>query len=166
MDPFQYTNDNIISSEYFKSNVLKSLIFKIPSNKKSNVCLVITNYYENGNIKEIFTYSDIPFYLINLIVQNKLFKNKHTVREIQCLYVKYYENGAVQKTCTYINGKKDGTYTDYYENGQLKRERTYLNGNRYGESKEYYNDGTIWMIMRCYKGNYIMILNRDKELKT
>jgi antitoxin component YwqK of YwqJK toxin-antitoxin module len=63
--------------------------------------------------------------------------------------VTFTDNG-VTKTAdgTYLNGKKQGTWSEYHPNGLLKNLTTYINGEKEGISVELNNNGQL--TKRCY----------------
>ena len=58
--------------------------------------------------------------------------------------VTFTDNG-VTKTAdgTYLNGKKQGTWSEYHPNGLLKNLTTYINGEKEGISVELNNNGQL-----------------------
>lgn len=59
-------------------------------------------------------------------------------------HTEYYENGAISKEYTQINGVNSGLYTTYYPNGKVAVQTTYLDGNYHGKLVQYTEyDGKI-----------------------
>ena len=44
------------------------------------------------------------------------------------LWVKIYDNGAIQEEKNYVNGVREGEYKSYYMNGQVETRKFYKNG--------------------------------------
>ena len=109
---------------------------------------VITRY-DNGAIKEI-KYKD---------VENKLqghykrfYKNGEMC--VSCSYVdgkrvgrclEFEENGNKWKVCTYNQeGKVEGTYTEWWPNGSFRMKAECKNGEFVGEYTSWWDNGKVW----------------------
>ena len=81
----------------------------------------VTEYYENGQLKEKAPYID---------------GKMNGVAEL------YYENGQLKQKVTFIDGKEDSPFEFYYKNGQLEQKGTFIDGEQDGVFEEYNEDGT------------------------
>lgn len=54
-----------------------------------------------------------------------------------------FQNGNTSSKCSFVNGKRNGTYTRYYSNGKKEFEATYKFGYYDGLYTEYYENGNI-----------------------
>lgn len=70
-------------------------------------------------------------------------------------FKKYYPNGVILCSGTYLDGLRTGTYLEYYPNGKLWVEASYRKGDRHGEYTVYTPDGKI-KIHRFYKKGQIV----------
>ena len=61
-----------------------------------------------------------------------------------------YENGQVEVSETFKDGKFNGQQISYYRNGQVKEKANYEMGKPVGEYVKYYSNGTI-----AYQGSYV-----------
>lgn len=61
-----------------------------------------------------------------------------------------YENGQIEVSEIYKDGKFNGEQASYYSNGQIKEKATYDMGVPVGEYVKYYSNGTV-----AYKGSYV-----------
>jgi len=68
--------------------------------------------------------------------------------------VKFHENGQLEYTGIYKDGKEEGLHETYHENGQLQYKENYKNGKYDGLMERYYENGQL-----KFKGNY-----KDGEL--
>ena len=59
------------------------------------------------------------------------------------LYVLYYPNGIINKTCIYKDGKIDGDMLTFYEDGRLKQKVGYSNDKPDGLSLTFYQSGLL-----------------------
>ena len=50
--------------------------------------------------------------------------------KVNGLYREWYENGQLERECTYKDDKKAGLYRRWYKNGQLQEECTYKDGEK------------------------------------
>lgn len=62
---------------------------------------------------------------------------------------RWWQNGKMQFTCTYINGEYDGELQEWNESGQLIQQMHYKNGHEEGSQKMYYDNGKT-------RSNYIV----------
>ncbi|MEZ7971935.1 MAG: hypothetical protein QMC00_01150 [Pseudomonadales bacterium] len=69
--------------------------------------------------------------------------------------VDYHENGQLQVSSNYKDGKRDGLEEMYYENGQLSAKTNFKDGVRGGLAPRYAENGEL-LIARCY-GNGISV---------
>jgi antitoxin component YwqK of YwqJK toxin-antitoxin module len=65
----------------------------------------------------------------------------------------YYENGNKYQSCTYVNGKRNGTELHFNADGSLSSKRHLLNGVEDGIQYTYYNNGQIRTLETFYKGH-------------
>jgi antitoxin component YwqK of YwqJK toxin-antitoxin module len=59
------------------------------------------------------------------------------------IYECWYENGQLENSCTYVDGKPSGLYQTWYENGQLKSSYTYVDGKLNGLSQIWHENGQL-----------------------
>jgi antitoxin component YwqK of YwqJK toxin-antitoxin module len=59
-------------------------------------------------------------------------------------FIKYGENGQLEKKGNYKNGKEEGEWVEYYDNGQLFEKGNFKNGEMEGEWIWYSKDGTVY----------------------
>lgn len=128
-------------------------------------------YYENGNKKSEYYYTDGNFrgppkeYYPNsgrLNIECEIYHEESTDNVgkkrpyIDGYFHKYYENGNICSIRYYKNGLLHGFCHEYYENGNIQstryfqnnvQERSYIsyheNGAIHGSSKLYYDDGQL-----------------------
>lgn len=65
----------------------------------------------------------------------------------------YFANGEKMIICNYANGKLDGKYTEYYNNGKLKEVVNYVGGNAEGLAVAYAENGNIISEFNYKNGN-------------
>jgi antitoxin component YwqK of YwqJK toxin-antitoxin module len=123
---YNYINNKITEKKKYKNNKLIEYI------KYTNDYNFFENYYDNGELSEIYKYG---------------YNNK-----IEGEYIKYFSNKKINIKNNYINGLKDGLYTEYWENEKIKIECIYKMNKLNGFYKEYYLDGTL-RILANYKSN-------------
>lgn len=58
-------------------------------------------------------------------------------------YVYNYDNGKIEKSSYYLEGKKEGNQKEFYENGIMKSEKYFINGKKEGEETTYFLNGNI-----------------------
>lgn len=115
---YDTVKDGFIEKIYFMNGSpfsisdLKEIEPKLRSGK-------FTEYYENGNIKEVCTY-------VNEKKDGK--------------YIKYYRNGIPETEIDYSEGVYDGYIKSYYENGNRRRIDLYSSG-KFVEGKCYGHAG-------------------------
>ena len=68
-------------------------------------------------------------------IKNGLNEGQHLV---------FFENGQLNQTQNWKDGKLDGEVLLYYENGKLKLKANYKNGNEEGEWLHYRSNGKLW----------------------
>ena len=74
-----------------------------------------TKLKELYEVQEVYTFGDDPS-------QAQVVQQKHGA------YFSYYENGKLQSTGGYANGKKNGEWKYYDDKGKLTKLETYANG--------------------------------------
>lgn len=66
----------------------------------------------------------------------------------------YYSNGNLKKYKEFsVDSVANGKYMFFYENGQLEDSANYINGRLHGESKEYYRNGSLKELQVYYNGD-------------
>lgn len=66
---------------------------------------------------------------------------------------KYYQNGQLAETVTFVDNLENGPFKEWHENGNLKATGNYLNGDQeHGELRLYDESGTLEKIMSCNGG--------------
>lgn len=70
-------------------------------------------------------------------------------------FKKYYPNGVILCSGTYLDGLRTGTYKEYYSNGKLWIRANYNKGDRHGEYIVYTSKGKV-KIRRFYKKGQII----------
>ena len=98
---------------------------------------VLEEFYDNGQIKIKFNYSDGK--------KNGLQK-------------KWYENGQLQSLYNYDNAKLSGIQKKWHENGSLKAEWNYKDDKLHGIIKEWYRNGNIKFSKKYEDGILIEVL--------
>ena len=113
----------------------------------------LTYWDENGNVKNVFNFNkgvrfSIKTYYKNGNVKSEEPNNKKG--EIHGICKNFYENGKIENTSTWVNGKALGIQKYWFTNGNLKQE-VFLNGfneNGYpifnGSLKKYRKDGSLY----------------------
>ena len=138
--------------------------FKRPL-KNVSPSATITEYYENGNLKESYLLNSIGQVISKQqgfengkikfkITQNedlRYFENGtlksssyyNTLGELNGEQKSFFENGKPKTIDNYQNGKRNGSYISYYENGQVAERSTYVNDERTEGSQEFYTTGNL-----------------------
>ena len=76
-----------------------------------------------------------------------LSKEVHGVKKVDDVFLMdgenklWYENGCLNESCSYVNGKKHGQYKSWYENGNIKQSFEYVNEVIHGEYKSWHSNG-------------------------
>ena len=84
---------------------------------------IITEYYENGNVREKYTRID---------------------GKLQGQYLRYHPNGDLDLSLFYKDNKPDGLYTWYYDSGnRVRSTQVFTDGERNSPLTVYYRDGMI-----------------------
>jgi TonB family protein len=86
---------------------------------------LVKDYYASGQLKMSGTYRSL---------------NPDKLNGTFCYY---YQNGGLNKKCTYSNNILSGPFLLWYENGQLKQECTYNQNNLTGTFKSWSPDGLL-----------------------
>ena len=149
--------------------------FKRPL-KNASPSATITEYYENGTLKESYLLNSIGQVISNEQgFENGKIKFKITQNED----LRYYENGNLKSSMSYNssgnlngekksffengkpeiienyqNGKRNGSYISYYENGQVAEKSTYFNNKRAEGSQEFYTTGKLKFVETEAKKEY------------
>lgn len=151
--------------------------FKRPL-KNASPSATITEYYENGNLKESYSLNSIG----QVISKQQGYENgKIKFNITQKENIHYYENGALKSSSyynakgelngeqksffengkpkileNYENGKRNGGYISYYENGQVAERSDYVNGDRTIGAQEFYTTSKIKYVETDEKKNIIL----------
>ena len=116
-------HNGVVKTYHSNGNIAQEQIWK--NDKLTH----IVSYYDNGNMAAETDTSDVDLNS-NEVIKDGVLKS-------------YYENGNLQETSYYKDGKLEGIQIAYYENGSLKSESTYKNGKLNGMVKSYYENGKI-----------------------
>lgn len=149
--------------------------FKRPL-KNASPSATITEYYENGNLKESYLLNSIGQVISKQqgfengkikfkITQNedlRYFENGtlksssyyNTLGELNGEQKSFFENGKPKTIDNYQNGKRNGSYISYYENGQVAERSTYVNDERTEGSQEFYTTGNLKYVKTDEKREY------------
>lgn len=85
-------------------------------------------YYENGNIKSIVTYKNGRIVGIEALAQDGKILHKSDLSKGTGVWKYFWENGKVLEEGKYKNWKKDGVWVKYRENGEVDVTTIYNNG--------------------------------------
>jgi antitoxin component YwqK of YwqJK toxin-antitoxin module len=164
-----------VKSNEVISNLEDLSTYKRPLNNTTQSA-TISEYYENGNLKENYILNSIG----QVISKQQGYENgKIKLKITQSEDLRYYDNGKLkssnyyntlgklngeQKTFfenskpqvieNYENGKKNGVYIKYFENGQIAEKSTYVDGKRAEGSQEFFTTGKLKFIKTDEKKEY------------
>ena len=149
--------------------------FKRPL-KNASPSATITEYYENGNLKESYLLNSIGQVISKQqgfengkikfkITQNedlRYFENGtlksssyyNTLGELNGEQKSFFENGKPEIIENYQNGKRNGSYISYYENGQVAEKSNYVNGEEAKGSQKFYTNGKLKFVETDAKKEY------------
>ncbi len=85
-------------------------------------------YYENGNIKSIVDYKNGRIVKIEALAQDGTVLHKSDLSKGTGLWKYFWENGNILEEGSYKNWKKDGKWVKYRENGEVDVTTIYKNG--------------------------------------
>lgn len=85
-------------------------------------------YYENGNIKSIVDYKNGRIVRIEALAQDGTILHKSDLSKGTGLWKYFWENGNVLEEGSYKNWRKDGKWVKYRENGEVDVTTIYKNG--------------------------------------
>lgn len=85
-------------------------------------------YYENGNIKSIVTYKNGRIVGIEALAQDGTVLHKSDLSKGTGLWKYFWENGKILEEGRYKNWRKDGVWVKYRENGEVDVTTTYKDG--------------------------------------
>lgn len=112
------------------------------------VCLVNCNsnktknsYYENGNLKGIYS-----------VDKHGNYKGE---------FKEFYRNGKVKRVGFYRNGKYDGELIEFYPNGDTLRIVHYSDGLAHGVFREFYLNGKVKMYAFSYQDSTVYYKKHD-----
>lgn len=106
-------DDKVVLEENYKND-------KIEGEQKA--------YYENGNIKSIVDYKNGRIIKIEALAQDGTVLHKSDLSKGTGLWKYFWENGNVLEEGSYKNWKKDGKWVKYRENGEVDVTTIYKNG--------------------------------------
>lgn len=126
-----YENGDLIPKDDFKHP--KNGAFRAYTERG---CLYLEINYKdgmkNGETKCYFENSEIVHW-----------SNSYTDDELDGVCKKYYKNGDIDETTTFVKGKKEGISKSYFKSGKLYSEETYANNMQNGKAATYYPSGQI-----------------------
>ncbi len=111
------------------------------------------SYYPDGNIQSIITYragkehGKAMYYYDNPNTLEIEIEMQNGKRHGE--FFRYFENGALDTHCFYVNDSIDGVQTLYTANGEKTQEITYRNGCKDGPYRAYHLNGDLNI-----EGNY------------
>lgn len=85
-------------------------------------------YYENGNIKSVVTYKNGKIIGIEALSQDGKVLHKSDLSKGNGIWKYFWENGNILEEGKYKNWQKDGVWVKYRENGEVDVTTTYKNG--------------------------------------
>lgn len=85
-------------------------------------------YYENGNIKSIVDYKNGRIVRIEALAQDGTVLHKSDLSKGTGLWKYFWENGNILEEGSYKNWRKDGKWVKYRENGEVDVTTIYKNG--------------------------------------
>ena len=88
-------------------------------------------------------------------VKEEYFVSEEDKESLQGKYTRYFEDGKVAITGTFVDGVRSGTFLEYHENGTLLRKINYVNGMRHGAVEVY--DETGKLIQRAFYQNNLLV---------
>ena len=125
---------------------------------------VSTEYYENGQLKEKYTYKDgernglgVSYY------ENGQLNEKITLKDGSGTVERYLDNGRLWITATYKDEELNGLNEVYYQNGQLEYQQTYKDGELNGLNEGYYENGQENpYVTACYQNDKEVDISKCK----
>ena len=125
---------------------------------------VSTEYYENGQLKEMHTYKDgersglgASYY------ENGQLNEKITLKDGSGTVERYRDNGRLWITATYKDEELNGLKEVYYENGQLEYQQTFKDGELNGLVEAYDENGQEHpYLTACYQNDYRVDMSKCK----
>jgi len=91
------------------------------------------------------TYSDSGFCVKkDLTFFNENYEFVYQANDCRC----FYNNGILERECSYVNGYLSGYSYYYYDNGSLRKIFRTIKGRKVGDYLEYYSDGNVKVIGR------------------
>lgn len=85
-------------------------------------------YYENGNIKSIVDYKNGKIIKIEALAQDGTILHQSDLSKGTGIWKYFWENGNILEEGSYKNWKKDGKWVKYRENGEVDITTIYKNG--------------------------------------
>ena len=148
LDRTNITNDDSLYAKYRTNKAFVLEIYDKDTKKQMNE---INSDYSNkfkyrvdesiqenkydDNLEKVNT-TGIHFFLSEEVAY---FWNKKMYNDT---FKRWYDNGKLERLCTYRNGLIDGLFQEWHElNGRIQFESNYLNGKLHGEYKEFYDNG-------------------------
>ena len=127
---------------------------------------VSTDYYENGRLKEKYTYKDGEQNGLNEGYHENgqlLWKGTHKNGKLTGLNEVYHENGQLEFQTTFKDGEQNGLNEGYHENGQLLWKGTFKDGELNGLWEAYRENGQEEdFFPKCYQNDKEVDISKCK----